>query len=92
MENPVRQRNGRKRRLVNRLEDAAKDLNAVLLVLAIGLAILDLTCFLAVQIRSAMPPQAAAAPSLSQTKPGAAPGDKVTALAPPQPGAVTTGR
>ena len=39
----------RKRPLLARLDAAAQDLNAMLLVLAIGLAVLDFTCFFALE-------------------------------------------
>lgn len=60
MENPTQPRPDRKRQLISRLDAAAKDLNAVLLVLAIGLAVLDFTCFFAMEVRNAMPPRIAA--------------------------------
>jgi hypothetical protein len=40
---------------------AARELNAVLLVMAIGLAVLDLTCFCALKMRDALPSLARAA-------------------------------
>lgn len=42
-------------RLMDRLEHAAKGVNAVLMVFAIGLALLDLTCLFAFEARSALP-------------------------------------
>ena len=57
MENPTQHRPEKKRPLSARLDAAAKDLNAVLLVLAIGLAVLDVTCFFAFEVRNAMPPR-----------------------------------
>ena len=56
MENRMQQSQDKKRPLMNRLDEAARDLNAVLLVLAIGLAVLDFTCFFAFEIRNALPP------------------------------------
>ncbi len=43
---------------VARLDRVARELNAILLVVAIGLAILDFSCFLILQIRDALPPEA----------------------------------
>ena len=49
------QRNGASaKRLIDRLDRAAHDMNAMLLVLAIGLAALDATCFFAFQARNAL--------------------------------------
>ena len=51
------QRNGAKAKLgVGRLDRAAGEVNVFLLVLAIGLAILDGTCFFAFKVREALPP------------------------------------
>ncbi len=41
---------------VVRLDRVARELNVILVVIAIGLAILDFTCFLMLQIRDALPP------------------------------------
>jgi hypothetical protein len=57
MDNPTPTRPERKRPLLARLDAAAQDLNAMLLVLAIGLAILDFTCFFALEVRNALPPR-----------------------------------
>jgi hypothetical protein len=57
MDNPTPTRPDRKRPLLARLDAAARDLNAILLVLAIGLAVLDFTCFFALEVRNAMPPR-----------------------------------
>jgi hypothetical protein len=57
MENPTQHRPGKRQALWKRLDAAAEDLNAALLVLAIGLAVLDLTCFFALEVRNAMPPR-----------------------------------
>jgi hypothetical protein len=46
---------------IGRIDRAAKELNAFLLVLAIGLAVLDFTCFFAVKISAALPAAIAAA-------------------------------
>ena len=42
--------------LMARLDDAAGKMNAFLLVIAIGLAALDFTCFWIIQMRNALPP------------------------------------
>lgn len=42
-------------RVRNRLMHAAGEVNAFLLVLAIGLAVLDFTCFCAFQVKDALP-------------------------------------
>ncbi len=47
--------------LIGRIDRAAKELNAFLLVLAIGLAVLDFTCFFAFKISAALPAAVAAA-------------------------------
>jgi len=44
MQNRLPEKNPRPSSLVARLDRAARDMNAFLLVLAIGLATLDLTC------------------------------------------------
>jgi hypothetical protein len=52
----LRPQNGcRAKGLVARLDHATRDLNAFLLVLAIGLAVLDLTCFWAMTLRDVLP-------------------------------------
>lgn len=55
MQNPVPGEDPRPRSLVARLDRAARDMNAFLLVLAIGLATLDLTCLWAFKLRDALP-------------------------------------
>ena len=57
MDNPIPTRPERKPPLLDRLDAAARELNAILLVLAIGLAVLDFTCFFALEVRNAMPPR-----------------------------------
>ena len=61
MDDPTPTRPERKQPLLARLDAAAQDLNVMLLVLAIGLAILDFTCFFALEMRKAMPPHLSAA-------------------------------
>ena len=57
MDNETQPTPNRKRQLLDRLDAAAQDLNAILLVLAIGLAVLDFTCFFAFEVRNAIPPR-----------------------------------
>lgn len=78
MESPTQRRPRKKRPLWNRLDAAAEDLNAVLLVLAIGLAVLDFTCFFAFEVSKAMPPRlpaeaAVATPATAAIPPAPAP-------------------
>ena len=56
MQNPLPGKDPRPRSLAARLERAAGDMNAFLLVLAIGLATLDLTCLWAFKLQDALPP------------------------------------
>jgi hypothetical protein len=67
MDNRTERSPDRKQPLINRLDAAAQDLNAILLVLAIGLAVLDFTCFFAFEVRNAIPPRIAADASLIAT-------------------------
>jgi hypothetical protein len=55
MQNGKPGNNPRPRTLAARLDRAARDMNAFLLVLAIGLATPDLTCFWAFKMRDALP-------------------------------------
>jgi len=55
MENRLPDKDPRLRSLAARLDRAARDMNAFLLVLAIGLATLDLTCLWAFKMRDALP-------------------------------------
>jgi hypothetical protein len=55
MQNPLPGKDPRSRSLAARLDRAARDMNAFLLVLAIGLATLDLTCLWAFKLRDALP-------------------------------------
>ena len=50
------QNGGPAKGFVARLDRATRDLNVFLLVLAIGLAVLDLTCFWAMKLRDVLPP------------------------------------
>lgn len=69
MENPILQTDHRGKGVVRRLDRATEGVNAVLLVFAIGLAMLDFTCFCAFEAQSALPSIArtdAGPPALSQ--------------------------
>jgi len=57
------------RRAARQIERAAGDLNSVLLMLAIGLAVLDLTCFSAFKLREALR-RPVTAPAMSVTTGG----------------------
>ena len=90
MQEPVQRTNELKRRLVNRISEAAQGLNAVLLVIAIGLAVLDLTCFLAVEIRAALPPVRTDAARSTDTSRDTSRPLRVLSAAHAQPGAAGT--
>jgi len=55
MENPLPEKQKSKKGWFNRLDSAAAQVNPVLLVLAIGLAVLDFTCLFAIELRDALP-------------------------------------
>lgn len=64
-----------KTRLTERLDRAARDVNVVLLVVAIGLAVLDATCFCAFLAGGALQsPAHASAQAPASTATAAAPG------------------
>ena len=71
MQNRLPEKNPRPSSLVARLDRAARDMNAFLLVLAIGLATLDLTCLWAFKLRDSLPSpsRATAASSVQTNKP-----------------------
>ena len=79
--------------MINRLDRLAREMNAVLLVLAMGLAALDLTGFAAVIIRHAAPSVAgfSLAPSEAVMR-AASLGPSVGVPVPTKPGAATAGR
>jgi len=56
MQDPSSHNDGQRPGLAARIDRAARDMNAFLLVLAIGLATLDFSCFLAIKLRDALPP------------------------------------
>ena len=55
MENHWPEKQKIKKRWFNRIDSAAAEVNPVLLVLAIGLAVLDFTCLFAIELRDALP-------------------------------------
>ena len=80
-------------RWIARLDRIARELNAVLLVLAIGLAALDLTGFVTVTMRDAAPALARASIDPSEAaRRAAAQGPSVAVLTPTKPAAQVTGR
>ena len=93
MENRSQQHDVKRTRLIGRLGRAASEINAVLLVLAIGLAALDVTGFVAVTARAAAPSVARGSvdPSDAARRAGAL-GPSVAVLVPTKPDAHVTGR
>lgn len=83
---------GAKLRFVQ-LDRTARELNAFLLVLAIGFVALDATFFVAFKVRDALPspPRIEMSPSVAG-KPAATPGPSLAALSPTNPGAAVNGR
>jgi hypothetical protein len=79
MDNGTQRTPERKRPLLTRLDAAAQDLNAILLVVAVGLAVLDFTCFFAFEVGKAIPVHqsaeglAAVAPAVAAAPPPSAP-------------------
>jgi hypothetical protein len=69
MDRPSPHGNTHAKGLIDRLDHAAQGVNAFLLILAIGLATLDFTCFCALQVKNALPSAArvsVAPPRLAQ--------------------------
>jgi hypothetical protein len=87
MENPSPKREP----WINRLDRIVREMNAFLLVLAIGLAALDFTGFVVAAVRDVAPPVARVDPSDAARRAGAL-GPSVAVLAPTKPGAQITGR
>jgi hypothetical protein len=79
MNDPTPTRPGRRRPLLQRLDAAVEDLNAMLRVLAIGLAILDFTCFFALEVRNAMPPRIPAEATVATPATAVIPADQAAA-------------
>lgn len=78
--------------LFARLDDAAGKMNALLLVLAIGLAALDFTCFWVFQVRDALPSatRISANPAVA-AKPAVAGSHTLAAVSRTRPGDTMTG-
>ena len=78
--------------LFARLDRAAGTMNAFLLVFAIGLAALDLTCLWVLTVRDALPSvtRLSANPAMA-SKPAAPAGNTVAAVTPARPGDTMTG-
>ena len=86
MDNSTQRRPAVKRRLMDRLDAATQDLNAVLLVLAIGLAVLDFTCFFAFEVRKAIPPRLPEATAVARPATAIIPPAQAMAPAAPRDG------
>jgi hypothetical protein len=81
------------KQLINRLDRVAREMNAVLLVLAIGLAALDVSGVVAVAIRDAALSVARFSVDPSEAaKRAASLGPSVAVLVPTNPGAAIAGR
>ena len=93
MDNPSTQNKVRKNRLIDRLDRGAREMNAFLLVVAIGLAALDITGFVAFTIRDAAPSLARGSVNPSDAARRASSlGPSVAVLVPTRPDAHVTGR
>ena len=93
MQNRSPQHDASAKQLVNRLDRLAREMNAMLLVLAIGLAALDITGFVAVTIRDAAPSVARGNVDPSDAAERAASLEpSLAVLAPTTPGAAISGR
>jgi hypothetical protein len=81
------------KRLLARLDRVAREMNAFLLVLALGLAALDLTCLWAFRMADALPAMARsnATGAVMPNKPSVPPGRTMVALAPSNPSASING-
>lgn len=93
MENRSLQQRGSAQRWIDPLDRIAREMNAFLLVLAIGLAALDVTGFVAFTVRDAAPAVARGSvdPSDAARRAGAL-GPSVAVLVPTKPYAQITGR
>ena len=94
MQNQSPRNQGRAERLTARIDRATSDVNAFLLVLAVGLAVLDFTCFFAFKLENALPSPARVETNHSLlAKPAAAAGQQpMAAIAPTQPGGTNGSR
>lgn len=92
MRNERPQEDGKAKGLLARLDRAAEKMNAFLLVLAIGLAVLDFTCFWVLQIRNALPPVTHVSPSAASAAQAATPsGGAFAAAKPSRPAGAAAG-
>ena len=93
MENRSPQHNASAKQLINRLDRLAREMNAMLLVLAIGLAALDVSGVVAAVIRDAAPSVARFSVDPSDAaKRATSLGPSVGVLAPAKPVAAIAGR
>jgi hypothetical protein len=93
MEHRSPQHDASVKQLINRLDPVLREMNAVLLVLAIGLAALDVTGFVAVAVRDAAPSVARFSVDPSEAaKRASSLGPSVAVPAPTKPGAAIAGR
>lgn len=93
MENDSPRDKSRKHRWNDRFNGATRDLNAILVVVAIGLAVLDFTCFIALTARNAIPSATPARPvpaavAAATTTPKQM---SMAAMSPTKPSAAVTG-
>jgi hypothetical protein len=82
------------KRLLARLDRVAREMNVFLLVLALGLAALDLTCLWAFRMADALPAMARghAIGAVTPNKPAVPAGRSMAALTPTNPGASISDR
>ena len=93
MEHRSPQDNASAKQLINRLDRLAREMNAMLLVLAIGLAALDITGFVAAAVRDAAPSVARFSVDPSDAaKRATSLGPSVAVPAPTKPHAAIAGR
>ena len=91
MQNPLPGKDPRPRSLAARLDHAARDMNAFLLVLAIGLATLDLTCLWAFKLQDALPAMTRSSASSMAISSNGAINKPAQAKPPPKPTAAGSG-
>ena len=86
MENRSPEKQKSKKGWFNRLDSAAAQVNPVLLVLAIGLAVLDFTCLFAIELRDALPAARRIAAERSRAAAASIPIDRSGGTQAPGPG------
>jgi len=86
---PSPQNDDSPKRLLARLDRVAREMNVLLLVLALGLAVLDLPCLWAVRMADALPAMARshATGAVTPNKPAVPAGRSMAALTPSNPSA-----